>query len=55
MFYTLILVGFFMYIIIFIYLAWQALARSIFFFFSKRHTGLKSVPQNMQWEVFCVI
>lgn len=23
--------------------------------FSKRHIGLMSVPQNMQWAVFCVI
>lgn len=55
MFYTLILVGFFMYIIIFIYLFGMASTRSIFFFFfSKRHIGLKSVPQNMQWAVFRV-
>ena len=45
-----------LYVYYHIYLFGMASTRSLYlFFFSKRHTGLKSVPQNMQWEVFCVI
>lgn len=54
MFYRLFLVGFFMYIIICIYLFGMARLHSLSFL-SKRHTGLKSVPQKMQRAAFCVI